>query len=88
MTQKGIEIGQKFFRMLDEEHLLFNFSTASLLLASDIVLCTYQCSTEIRYRYQEPKPGLNFGIGIGAITFSEETKIAFSTNFDFCLMAD
>ena len=36
--------------------------------------------------------GLNFGIGIGAITFSAETEIALycinSTNFDFCLMAD
>ena len=26
---ESIEIGQKFFRMLDEEHLLSNFSTAS-----------------------------------------------------------
>jgi hypothetical protein len=30
---------------------------------------------------------LNFGISIGAITFSAETEIAFSTNFDFCQMA-
>ena len=34
---ESIEIGQKIFRMLDEEHLLFNFSTASLFLASDII---------------------------------------------------
>ena len=34
-----------------------------------------QCATEIRYRYREPKPGLNFGIGIGAETFSAETQI-------------
>ena len=43
-------------------------------------------ATDIRYQYREPKPGLNFGIG--AITFSAETEIAFSTNFDFCQMAD
>ena len=40
------------------------------------------------FRYREPKPGLNFGISIGAITFSAETEIAFSTNFDFCQTAD
>ena len=34
---ESIEIGQKFFRMLDEEHFLFYLSTASLLLASDII---------------------------------------------------
>ena len=28
---ESIEIGQKFFRMLDEEHLLYNFSAASLI---------------------------------------------------------
>ena len=28
---ESIEIGQKFFRMLDEEHLLYNFSAASLM---------------------------------------------------------
>ena len=44
--------------------------------------------SEIRYWYREPKPGLNFSIDIGAITFSAETKIVFSTNFDFCQMAD
>ena len=38
--------------------------------------------TEIRYQYQEPKPGLNFGIGIGAITFSAETEIAFSIRWE------
>ena len=31
---------------------------------------------------------MNFGIGIGAITFSAETEIVFSINFDFCQMAD
>ena len=47
-----------------------------------------QYETEILYWYREPKIGLNFGIAMGAITFSAETEIAFSTNFDFCQMAD
>ena len=38
---ESIEIGQKFFRMLDEEHLLFNFSTARLFLARDKVQYKY-----------------------------------------------
>ena len=29
---ESIEIGQKFFRMLDEEHLLFNFSYNQFIL--------------------------------------------------------
>ena len=32
--------------------------------------------------------GTETSIGIGAIIFSAETEIAFSTNFGFCLMAD
>ena len=35
-----------------------------------------KCPTEIRCRYREPKPIPNFGIGIGAVTFSAETEIA------------
>ena len=35
---ESIEIGQKFFRMLDEEHLLYNFSAASLMYMSPLFL--------------------------------------------------
>ena len=43
-------------------------------------------ATNTRYRYREPKPGLNFGIDIGAETFSAETEseiyCMFSSLFD------
>ena len=47
---ESIEIGQKIFRMLDEEHLLFNFSTASLFLASDIIQDNGYAVCQVRTR--------------------------------------
>jgi hypothetical protein len=35
------------------------------------------------FRYREPKPRSNFGIGIGAETFLSETEFFFSKEFKY-----